>query len=432
VRNFRKEIRTRPVDHTVDGVTNRIDQEYTVNVPVAPLDVEAAAFRAVTVLTVLVVAGAVVWSTVAIGSLLSTVAPPWTAYLVAGVFDLAWITALTLEWLSRYDDARADAPRRAGWLSLAVSMALIALHGYQQGHLIAGLCGSLVAAVSKSMWHLVMKHSSTELDPDTRGWLDKERSKITAQLARADAQRGLLRTTSRTDRLRLALESGQGSDSRVSDPEQSPWSIYRARILPDGSPVPTGLLPDGTPVPVPREGPHPPVVYFLRDGHRMKIGATVNIPQRTSYMRYSPDDVMLTLAGGHAYERAVHDRFAAYRIPVLHTPSNPDFYGTNVPSTEWFEFTGELRDFVWEHCPDMLVPDPGVSPDWTPDSGPRPDLSPESIPVSIRKSIKALVLERLDAGMTDPGLIVGDIVRERPDVKQDSVRRIIQGIRRPA
>src|SRR5438445_12346048 len=120
------ELRTRVRDKTIDGKTHQVDEQYKVQVSVAPPDRDAQALTAVTALAVFIVTGAIVWSTVAIGGLLSMAFHPVISYAIACVFDATWIGLMTLEWIARYDPERASLPRRAGWGALALSMALIA------------------------------------------------------------------------------------------------------------------------------------------------------------------------------------------------------------------------------------------------------------------------------------------------------------------
>ncbi|WP_052310363.1 hypothetical protein [Streptomyces viridochromogenes] len=110
----RTEQRTRTVPKTIDGNTHQVQETYTVELPVPPADRDAQALTAVTAIAGFIVLGAVVWSTVAIGALLAMVGPTWTAYMIAFVFDAAWIGCLVLEWINRYDPERARTPRKAG------------------------------------------------------------------------------------------------------------------------------------------------------------------------------------------------------------------------------------------------------------------------------------------------------------------------------
>lgn len=213
---------TRTDTVTLDGRSH----DYTVKVRV-PSDRDAQLLRAVYAACSLVVAGALVWSTVSIGALLSFAAPAWASYMVAGAFDLGWVVAMALEYLSRHDRLRAAAPRNAGWLALAVSMSLITLHGVVQGgraSLAAGIAGSLVALVSKTMWHLAMKHSAVRLDAPTAAWLRGERNALGAQTALTDIHRQLNRSRAaiEAERAALGLDTGQADRPLSAVPDAAP------------------------------------------------------------------------------------------------------------------------------------------------------------------------------------------------------------------
>ncbi len=204
----RTETRDRVVPKTIDGKTHEVTESFKVDVPVPPADREAQALTAVTALAALIVTGAVVWSTVAIGGLLSMTSPPWIAYGIAAVFDAAWIGCLILEWINRYDAARARLPRRAGWLALGLSMALIASHGAAHGRLGIGLAGAAVALVAKGFWHVVMKATGAELDPASAQWAAAERAEVHTELATVAVRRQLARTRTRIRDELSALDTG--------------------------------------------------------------------------------------------------------------------------------------------------------------------------------------------------------------------------------
>lgn len=276
----------RTVPYELNGTVHHVPA------PPLPPDRDAQVLAAVTGVTALVIAGTVVWSTVAIGSLLSAIAPAWTAYLVAGVFDLAWITAMTLEWLSRYDAARARIPRWAGWIMLAVSMALIALYGRSLDAAWVGVCGSLVAAVSKCMWHLVMRHSAVRLSAQVQGWLTAEEQRIGAELALVSRQRNLSRTRARVERERLALGPTPGS-------HETPVSPTAETVSPTVGPSETPVSP---PVPamsptvgpravsagptVPAVSPAPRTSSYARRQHRRRVAPRP--PAKVSLERLPP------------------------------------------------------------------------------------------------------------------------------------------------
>ncbi|WP_063739300.1 GIY-YIG nuclease family protein [Streptomyces iakyrus] len=75
---------------------------------------------------------------------------------------------------------------------------------------------------------------------------------------------------------------------------------------------------------------HAPVVYFLRNGTRVKIGTTQNLRRRIDVLALRPDDLVRVEHGGQQHEQALHARFTAHRVS----------------NTEWFELRGELADYV--------------------------------------------------------------------------------------
>ncbi|MFI1957010.1 GIY-YIG nuclease family protein [Streptomyces althioticus] len=76
--------------------------------------------------------------------------------------------------------------------------------------------------------------------------------------------------------------------------------------------------------------PHAPVVYFIRNGNRLKIGVTQNLARRVSAISLRVSDVVRVEHGHAAYENVLHDRFRALRVG----------------DTEWFELRGDLADYL--------------------------------------------------------------------------------------
>jgi hypothetical protein len=98
-RPFRRPTRT--ITETVHGVDVAYDVPDTTPVIRLPFNLDATLRRALFTLAIVMTLGAIVWGTVAIGSMLQLLAPPWAAYLVAGVFDAGWAACLIAEWLLR-------------------------------------------------------------------------------------------------------------------------------------------------------------------------------------------------------------------------------------------------------------------------------------------------------------------------------------------
>jgi hypothetical protein len=81
---------------------------------------------------------------------------------------------------------------------------------------------------------------------------------------------------------------------------------------------------------VPQAGRHDPIVYFLKNGERVKIGTTTHLAARMTSLSLRQSDVILALDGGRVLEEQLHRRFHEHRIG----------------RTEWFNFSDEIKSFV--------------------------------------------------------------------------------------
>lgn len=81
---------------------------------------------------------------------------------------------------------------------------------------------------------------------------------------------------------------------------------------------------------VPRSGSHDPIVYFMLNGERVKIGYTTHLAARITALSLRASNVILALDGGRELESLLHRRFHEYRIA----------------GTEWFKFSDEIKQFV--------------------------------------------------------------------------------------
>jgi hypothetical protein len=75
---------------------------------------------------------------------------------------------------------------------------------------------------------------------------------------------------------------------------------------------------------------HAPLVYFIRNGNRVKIGTSTEVRRRIRTLALRAENVVLLLDGGKPLEREHHDRFADLRIG----------------NTEWFAYEGALVDYI--------------------------------------------------------------------------------------
>lgn len=389
---FRTEKAIRKIPHTVGGVTYMVDEEYEIKHVVQPRDTDEIVARMLTIITFVVVTGAMTWSTVAIGNLLHHMAPAWVSYLVAVVYDLTWVACMGAEWLMRYDQKRVQIPRVAGWLALVVSVLAIGADGaITTGSAVIGTAGGVISVLAKGLWMVVMAISSRKLNPLDQAGYEQAVSAANADLALNAVGRRVARMKARALRERQALG------------------------LVEAAPHIAATQPFETPeVEVPA-GKHQQVVYFIRNGDRVKIGTTSRLRKRVQSLSMRTGDVLMVLDGGQRLEYTLHQRFAAHRVT----------------DTEWFGFVPEIREFLTQKMPGSVLipvqPEP-VRTTKEIKSG-DPEKTPEQAPQPIRSSIRSRVEVRIASGTTDPDEIFKDIIREDPGANQETVRRIIRTVR---
>lgn len=209
---------------TVRPVT-RNGRTHYVEEPAAlpPLTPDEIIMRGVGAATAVVVTGALVWSTVSVGAMLTQLAPAWAAYMIAGIFDLAWIVAMAMEFVLRFEPGRQKVPKTIGWLALLASMGAIFTHGALLDKPWIGAFGALVSALAKGLWWLLMYVTTRRLDRDTQAWLTLELGEIHARRAEQNALAKV-----RREREKYALDQPT---------EPSTVQLDRAPVQPQSAPV---------------------------------------------------------------------------------------------------------------------------------------------------------------------------------------------------
>lgn len=331
---------TNTVTEVVNGVPVQYDiPDTTPTPPRLPFNLDATLRRILFTVAVCMTIGAIVWGTVAIGGMLTRLAPGWAAYLVAGVFDAGWAACLVAEWILRYDSKRAAIPQRVGVALLIVSMAAIITHGSLTGPWgwIIGIIGALVSAAAKGVWAVGMHTIRVKLEPKYEAYLNARRQQAGTEQALALGEWDRQITADRTVKLKLALEARQPTETIV---DQLP-TIPVADASPEREAPIKKQLPTEPAGPVGEEiediddlfnHSHAPIVYFLRNGTRVKIGTTRNLRRRVAGLALRPDDVIRVEHGGQDYEQSLHARFDEHRVG----------------NTEWFELRGELAAYLGE------------------------------------------------------------------------------------
>lgn len=298
---------TRTITENVHGV----DVEYEVpdNTPVIrlPFNLDAALRRILFAFAIVMTIGAIVWGTVAIGGMLSMLAPSWAAYLVAGVFDAGWAACLIAEWILRYDSKRAALPQQVGLAMLAVSIAAIVLHGHRDDALLVGIVGALVSAAAKGVWFIGMHTIRIKLEPKYEAYLDAQRQKAGTEMALALGERDRLVTGDHTVKVRLALEQRRGPakttvDQLTDQPQPAPvhapdQPVNQTEATPEPAPVHAVQAgPDRTVQPVTVDDQVNELLRRLKLGERITkptAAKILGLPESTAYRRLTAAQALL-------------------------------------------------------------------------------------------------------------------------------------------
>lgn len=96
--------------------------------------------------------------------------------------------------------------------------------------------------------------------------------------------------------------------------------------------VPADLTEQAQPVELDlsRMSRHEPVVYFVLNGSRIKIGYSTHFPERLRALAVPSESLLLLLRGGTALESAIHRRFGKYRVG----------------RSEWFEIAPPILRYI--------------------------------------------------------------------------------------
>lgn len=231
----RTETRTRQVPHTVDGKTHLIDEPYTVHTPVPPRDWDHTVRTGVLAVACLILTGSVIWSTASIGALLDLLVIAPAAYAAAVTFDLVWISCMALEWLARYDPARARAPRFAGHVALGIAMAAVAMHGHAEDQLPIGITGAVVSGLAKGLWTVLLAQTTPRLSPQAMQWAQAERAELGSRLGMIPLRRELARAEGLVDAEEAALRTAP--ETTPEPPRTRPGTSEAAPELPASGPM---------------------------------------------------------------------------------------------------------------------------------------------------------------------------------------------------
>lgn len=191
-----------PGEHTRDGITVPVTRNVVTQMPALPRDLQLYALRATIGIIAILAIVAIIWSTWSIGSLLGG----GIGFLVAVVFDVGWIVATLLEYLSRYDEAKRKFPTVLGWILLAVTMIAIGWHGIAEGSIAMAVVGAFVSFFAKVLLIGAMKHVNADLTTEDKQWIAHQTSAAQAKAAIAQVRRQTARIEQAAALELLAME----------------------------------------------------------------------------------------------------------------------------------------------------------------------------------------------------------------------------------
>lgn len=215
--------------YTVNGVTRDVTKFRTVREPV---DLDAIADKAIVGITVFVLLGAVTWSTISIGELLSPLTFTWTAYLVAAVFDLLWVAFMLLEFRNRFDVKKRHLPMWGGWLALAGSMAAVFTHGLQVAGVVVAIFGAAISFLAKSLWAMTMAIHTRKLSPEAAQWIAQTMDEQYVRRASAVMSVGMIRAEQHVQAIRARTSTPEQPTSSEHEQPSTPEQPARPLLVP--------------------------------------------------------------------------------------------------------------------------------------------------------------------------------------------------------
>lgn len=228
-------------------------------------------------------------------------------WLSALALAFVWTVGLWEESRRFYDRRHQRLQRKAGLIGHAGVLLIAAAAAAEQPHRIGlWILLGMTAFAALTTWAVWMQ---------TRFLPDEDQAVVDVVLSREAAQRAAVHDASEREKRRVRLSAIVESlgytltdtPAKASKPDEAPAVEWK---------IPAGK--------------HAPLVYFMRNGNRMKIGTTTELKRRIRTLALRPTNVALLVAGDQRRERQFHKQFAEHRIG----------------GTEWFAYEGSLADYV--------------------------------------------------------------------------------------
>lgn len=227
-------------------------------------------------------------------------------YLVSSYIAviLLWLYCLFVEHRHMYERKEAAWHRRRGNLLQFMVLGTYTVSQIQDKHPQGLIVIVAIALLALAIWRVWMR--SLQLAPEQQKAIDD-----------------LLAERDRRFKERIAAEQNHLRQRRF-EAVASHYGLPEAPVVEETDeekPVIDWRIPKGR---------HTAIVYFLRNGDRIKIGTTTDLHARVRRLSLRMDNLALAIPGDRTVERQMHQAFKSLRVG----------------NTEWFKNTGELASFI--------------------------------------------------------------------------------------
>lgn len=229
-------------------------------------------------------------------------------WLVAVGLALMWMTGLREEQI-RYYDRRARALQRRVRIFGHTGALFIAAASAADNHKDRiGLWAvmGMAALISTGTWAAWMQTRAlpTEDQAVIDAIHDREAQQAAAAFDASEKEQRRQRLSAIVSGLGYELTETQTPAVQQADTDHARWAVP--------------------------SGKHAPLVYFIRNGNRVKIGTSTELKRRIRTLALRADNVALLIEGDRRLERQLHTQFADLRIG----------------NTEWFAYEAPLTDYI--------------------------------------------------------------------------------------
>lgn len=227
---------------------------------------------------------------------------------------LLWFWCLIAEYARRHHRRQARFLRRFGFLLQALLLLVLVAGAVDQKQTGLAIASGVSYVSTMILWFAWIQ--SFQLPPEDQKVVDAlaaEESRLANEAWTARIER------ERQVRLHKALAQVRRYTAAPTVEPESPSEAASQWDVPSGK--------------------HDPLVYFICNGNRIKIGTTTEIRRRIRTLALRPEHVLLLLPGTQTLERALHKRFADLRDG----------------NTEWFQHAGALTQYITEQNAKILA-----------------------------------------------------------------------------